>query len=201
VQIDSARYPLRDLVEDDRVAFVTYQTDPRYRALYDIDEGDTRANALFDLFMRWQREEPRLKFQLGIFERKAGRLCGSAGLRMADPKDHEAELGVELAPHCWGRYRLAMDVVSALIYHGFNHLGLLRIFGRTASGNRRVEKLARWFGAEIAAEREGDAWMSARGWKEVDWSLSRTNWARAASARPEHRRAGRSDEKATGDPS
>jgi ribosomal-protein-alanine N-acetyltransferase len=62
-------------------------------------------------------------------------------------------------------------------------LNLTTIVGDTASGNRRVEKLARWFGAEIVAEREGPAWMRARGWREVDWALQRPKWEQRSGAR------------------
>jgi len=53
------------------------------------------------------------------------------------------------------RYRLAIDVASALIEHGFHDLDLHTIVGNTTSGNTRVEKLARWFGADIIARRAG----------------------------------------------
>ena len=183
--IETPRYILRDFIEADRAAFAAYQTDPRYRALYDIGEGEhARVHELFDLFTTWQHERPRRNFQLGIFERRTGQLCGSVGLRMAGAADREAELGVELAPHYWARYRMAVEIVSAVIDHGFEHLDLLTISGKTASGNRRVEKLARWFGAETTAEQEGESWMIARGWTKVSWTLSRTAWLQARMATP-----------------
>ena len=181
MQIATPRFVLRDFEEPDRVAFVRYQTDPRYRNLYDLDEAYADvASDLFSLFLTWQREVPRQNHQLGIFERSTRRLCGCAGLRRADSREHEAVLGIELTPDDWGRYRLALEIASALIAFGFGELELDRIRGSTASGNRRVERLARWFGAEITAEREGAEWMRARGWIEVDWCLPRARWAETA---------------------
>lgn len=175
--IDTPRFVLRDFAEPDRSAFIAYQMDPRYRRLYDYDEADERrAPELFDLFILWQREDPRHNFQLGIFEQETGRLCGCAGLRKSGRADGIAVLGIELTPDDWGRYRLAIEVATALMEHGFGNLGLQLIMGDTASGNQRVEKLARWFGAEIVARRDGPAWMSARGWTEVDWVLARQDW-------------------------
>ena len=75
------------------------------------------------------------------------------------------------------------SVIVALADYGFDTLGLGRIVGSTASGNRRVTKLANWFGAQIVASREGPAWMTARGWKEVDWALNREDWAASARKR------------------
>jgi ribosomal-protein-alanine N-acetyltransferase len=177
MQIETRRLLLRDFEQTDRAAFLAYQTDPRYRCLYDLDEADAqRALDLFDLFVSWQREEPRRNRQLGIFERRDGRLCGCAGLRQIDLEARRAVLGIELTPDDRGRYRLAVEVASALVGYGFRDLGLLVVVGSTASGNRRVERLARWFGAEIIAQRTGAEWMTARDWVEVDWALSRDRW-------------------------
>ena len=112
------RVLLRELTEADRAAFVQYQTDPRYLRLYDFDDEEERPSQLFDLFLKWQREDPRLNFQLGIFEAATGRLVGCGGLRKAD--DRSAILGIELAPSEWGRFRLAIDATIALLSHGFD---------------------------------------------------------------------------------
>ena len=178
VLIDLPRFLLRDFQEADRDAFISYQHDPRYVRLYDFDPHDAqRAGKLFDLFIAWQGELPRCNFQLGIFDQRNQRLCGSAGLRKAD--DAVAVLGIELAPSEWGRFRLAMDVAAALLDYGFGPLGLDTVVGTTSSGNNRVEKLARWFGASVVATRTGPAWMQARGWQEVDWALRRKDWEKS----------------------
>lgn len=173
--IKLARYLLRDFSEEDRAAFLSYQCDPRYLALYDLDHDYARhANDLFDRFMAWSRTIPRTDAQLGIFDSDTGSLYGSAGLR--DIADGSATFGIELAPQFWGRFGLALDVTAALLDYGFDILDLETVTGSTASGNSRVAKLACWFGATIIAEREGPDWMTDRGWREVDWSISRPNW-------------------------
>jgi [ribosomal protein S5]-alanine N-acetyltransferase len=177
MQVGSITYRrilLRDFIEADRSAFLEYQTDPRYLRLYDFDEGTDRPNKLFDLFIGWQRDKPRANIQLGIFEAATGRLLGCGGLRKVD--DEVAVLGIELSSSEWGRFRLALDASSALVHYGFETLRLRAIIGDTASGNRRVEKLARWFGAEIVARRTGPEWMQVRGWEEVDWAITKEGW-------------------------
>ena len=184
MQIATRRFVLRDLERADLTAFLSYQTDPRYRRLYDLDEAYAeRASELFRLFLSWQQEQPRRNYQLGIFERATGRLCGCAGLRRDGAGEGQAFLGIELAPDDWGRYRLAVEVAGALVGFGFRDLGLEAILGSTASGNRRVERLARWFGAEIVARRAGSDWMTARGWVEVDWALTVSRWEAAGPGR------------------
>jgi ribosomal-protein-alanine N-acetyltransferase len=173
IEIRGDRFALRDLCEADRDRFLAYQLDPRYLRLYDFAAADRdRARSLFDLFLEWQHERRRRNIQLGVFDSDG--LCGCAGLRKTG--DREAILGIELAPSHWGRFRLALDVAATLVEFGFEDLGLRRIVGDTASGNRRVAKLARRFGAEIVASRDGPEWMRRRGWHEVDWALRRGDW-------------------------
>jgi ribosomal-protein-alanine N-acetyltransferase len=182
--IRTARFQLRDFATSDRQAFVAYQMDPRYRRLYDFGEADEqRAQELFDLFLSWEAESPRLNLQLGIFEQDTTRLCGCAGLRRAGVDEGTAVLGIELTPDNWGRYKLALEVADAMIEHGFRRLGLRMIIGTTASGNKRVERLAGWFGAHITARRDGPKWMAARGWFEMDWALARDDWTGSDSGR------------------
>lgn len=184
--IDTGRFLLRDWRKADRAAFVAYQTDPRYRALYDLPPGDKAAEALFKRFLAWQDEEPRRSnWQFAIVERiegtpYGGKLLGTAGLRRGEMggermgKD-EALFGIELAPDQWGRYRLALDVSKALVDWGFAVLRLQRIYGETATGNLKVGKLATTFGARPHVKRDGPAWMQARGWREQVWVLEREN--------------------------
>lgn len=169
---------LRDFDQGDRASFVEYQLDPRYRALYDLDDDPSRPHELFDLFLRWQAEVPRRNFQLGIFDGQ-GPVLGCAGLRVRPDDPTQAVMGIELAPACWGRYRLAVDVMAALLDHGFTSLGLDAVVGETSTGNTRVEKLARWFGGRETARRDGPDWMSVRGWQEVDWTITRKAWLAA----------------------
>ncbi|MBU3078836.1 GNAT family N-acetyltransferase [Sphingomonas quercus] len=173
--IEDRRILLRDFTEADRPAFLAYQLDPRYLALYDFDASDVRRpNDLFDLFTRWSGEMPRRNFQLGIFDRRTGALCGCGGIRKG--ADGTGVLGIELAPAKWGCFALALDAAAALADFGFSELRLETILGDTASGNKRVARLARWFGADIVAERDGTPWMVQRGWREVDWAISRQAW-------------------------
>jgi ribosomal-protein-alanine N-acetyltransferase len=177
--IITPRITLRDFKPADRAAFVAYQSDPRYRGLYDLDDEPARAGDLFDLFVTWQDEEPRLNYQVGLFETATGRLCGCVGLRQSPDDPAVAVLGIELVPSDWGRYRVGLDAAMCLVEYGFDTLHLATIVGDTASGNKRVEKLARWFGARVIDRRDGPEWMHARGWQEVVWELTLDEWRRS----------------------
>jgi ribosomal-protein-alanine N-acetyltransferase len=177
MQIETPRFLLRDFLEGDRQSFVAYQMDPRYRSLYDLADSDSdRANQLFNLFSDWRAQDPRQNYQLGIFERRNLKLCGCAGLRQSGQPKTTAVLGLELSPDHWGRFGVAVEVAAALLEYGFCVLNLDTIIGATASGNSRVVRIAHWFSAYIVDRREGPGWMSARGWDEVDWAISRSAW-------------------------
>jgi ribosomal-protein-alanine N-acetyltransferase len=177
MHIETPRFFLRDFSEADRQPFIDYQMEPRYRHLYDLSDADpASANALFDLFGEWQRQNPRQNYQVGIFDRMDSRLGGCAGLRQSGQPERTAVLGLELSPDNWGRYGMAIDCSGALLACGFSTLNLGTIIGATASGNNRVEALALWFGAAIVDRRDGPLWMKTRGWHEVEWALSRAAW-------------------------
>ena len=175
----STRFVFRDFTETDRAGFIACQMDERYRALYghpDTAETRDRSNALFDRFLDWQHAQPRRNFQIGIFDRATAELIGCTGLRCRDTPANSATFGIELSPTHWGRYRAAIEATAYMIAYGFRELDLVTIIGDTASGNKRIAKLANWFGAEITAERPGPDWMAERGWTELDWSLHRHVW-------------------------
>jgi ribosomal-protein-alanine N-acetyltransferase len=175
--IRTSRFVLRDLVEADRGAFVGYQMGPRNSGVYGpglADEG--QAAILFERFLSWQHDHPRLNIQLGIFEQSNGRLCGFGGLRKDPLRRDLAALEIELAPDYWGRYRMAVEVTEAVLDYGFLCLDINIVVGATASGNERAAKLARWFGAKAVTLRRGPRWMRERGWHEVDWALTRHDW-------------------------
>jgi RimJ/RimL family protein N-acetyltransferase len=181
LEIITARLVLRDFSEADAPAFLAYHADPRYLAARGSDEAAPgHARELLDKFEHWRNEAPRRHYQLGVFERAAGgALVGCAGLREVERDRATAELGIELAPEHWGRYGLAVEIARALLDTGFARLGLREIRGVSTSGNARAARLARWFGAEVVATRQGPDWMRARGWAEVEWRIGRSAWQQA----------------------
>jgi ribosomal-protein-alanine N-acetyltransferase len=178
MQLVTSRFLLRDFVEADRPAFLAYHADPRYLVFSGPEVGTPEhAHRLFDTFQAWAFERPRLRYQLAIVRRQdPHRLVGCGGLRGAKGKSGEAELGIELAPNYWGRHGYAVEVGGCLLQFGFCRLGLGAIHAVTMSGNVRAARLAEWFGAETVGVRPGPAWMSARGWNEVEWRITRERW-------------------------
>lgn len=178
MEIATKRFLLRDFIESARAPFLAYQDDPRNLTFYNPEESSPdRAVQLFELFQAWAQENPRCNYQLAIVPQPAPHnLLGCCGLRELVGKSGEMELGIELAPNYWGRYGYAIEVGHSLLDYGFTELNLDAISGSTISANVRVERLAAWFGAEVVATHPGAAWMSARGWSEVTWRISKGRW-------------------------
>ena len=182
MEIMTPRFLLRDFTEAERPGFIAYHADPRYLALSGPDEADPQhSQRLFQTFRDWTSEQPRRNYQLAILQRQEPQaLVGCCGLRGAGCEVGKAELGIELAPAYWARHGYAIEVGRALLEFGFGDLGLQEIYGVTVDANARIARLAEWFGAEAVATRSGAAWMSARGWNETEWRITRDQWRRRA---------------------
>jgi [ribosomal protein S5]-alanine N-acetyltransferase len=186
VEIETKRFLLRDFMESDRAAFLAYQADPRNLTFYNPNESnpvraaslqENRAARLFELFQTWAGDRPRLNYQLAIVQRQSSHaLVGCGGLRSINNRTGEMELGIELAPTYWGGYAYAIEIGIALLDFGFWELKLETISGSTVSANAKIARLAEWAGAEVVAICPGGSWMSERGWNEVKWQMTRSQW-------------------------
>jgi RimJ/RimL family protein N-acetyltransferase len=185
LELVTRRFLLRDFAEADRPAFLAYHADPRYLAFSGPEEsGPDHAERLLQTFQEWAAERPRRNYQLAIVQRKEpGELVGCAGLRAAGFEPGLAELGIELAPHDWGRHGYAVEVGRALLEFGFGALDLREIRSVTVDANARAERLAGWFGAVVVATHPGPAGMQDRGWSQTEWQITRDRWEQARAQR------------------
>ncbi|MDV2081083.1 GNAT family N-acetyltransferase [Marinobacter xestospongiae] len=176
MKLTTKRFILRDFTDNDLPEFLAYHSDPRLRELYGPgDNTPEHAAELVQLFKAWAEEEPRQNYQLAIIQLD-GPLVGCAGLRMKDAPAGEAELGIELAPEFWGQFGYAVEIMKCLVDYGFSNFDLAQIFGSTVSENTKIARLASAFGA-TAIERDTPAWMAARGWRQIEWQISRGTWS------------------------
>lgn len=165
--IPTRRFILREYRPADRDAFVAYQTDPAFSLFHQNDElGDDHARAVFQLFLDWSLQHPRLNYQLAISPRlNDASLIGSCGVRMEGCADGEAIFGVELARAYWGRYRYADEASSAMIDWAFQQLPLHALIADTAKDNDAVARLAEAAGF-VQTHAEAKQW----------WRLERRVW-------------------------
>jgi RimJ/RimL family protein N-acetyltransferase len=178
MEIVTKRFLLRDFTKEDEPSFLAYHADPRYAEFCAPEEvAPSHTRELLRLFSQWAAERPRRNYQLAIVDRRNSQeLIGCCGLRRKGHDSDQAELGIELAPRCWGRYAYAIEVASALIEFGFCDLGLKEIRGVSVSANLRVARLAHRYGFVAVGTRPSPDWMYARGWSQTEWQLTRESW-------------------------
>jgi RimJ/RimL family protein N-acetyltransferase len=87
----------------------------------------------------------------------------------------DAEFGIGIAPERWGT-GFAQDAAKTILRFGFSELGLKEVHAVTVSDNDAITTFARRIGFTPSRPRQGDAWMTERGWKAVDWSITRDVW-------------------------
>lgn len=102
--------------------------------------------------------------RLAITLRKDGSLCGGIGLRLA-PEHHHAELGYWLGVPYWGQ-GYATEAARELLRHGFENLGLHRIFAshfkhNPASGRILVKLGMRYEGSQREHLRKWDQFVDS----------------------------------------
>jgi RimJ/RimL family protein N-acetyltransferase len=177
MEIVTNRFLLRDFVDGDIDAFEKYHVDPRSLEFRGPEEATPgHARELIVLFKSWASEQPRRNYQLAVLHRHATQaLVGCGGVRCAGSAPGTGEVGIELAPAYWSRYGYAIEILRALLNFGFDTLELQAIYGRTVSANSRVARLVGAFGA-TATTSPTPAWMSAMGWVQVEWRVTRQQW-------------------------
>lgn len=177
MELATKRFLLRDFNDADTAAFEAYHNDPRSQKFYGAEQRKPgHARELIALFGAWAVAEPRLNYQLAIIQRSAPHaLVGCCGVRCAGLEPGTAELGIELAPEYWGRYAYATEVIRAMVEFGFGTLDLQTIYGGTVSANSRVARLMSSMGA-TAVIRPTPAWMTRKGWTQIEWRITRSQW-------------------------
>ena len=145
MQLETERLLLREFVESDWPAVLAYQANPLYLQYYHWparQEEDVRA--FVAMFLKFQAERPRRKFQLAVTLKQGGRLIGSCGVRVNDPDLREANIGYEIDPQFWGM-GYATEAARRILKFGFVNLEMHRIWATTllinAGSIRVLEKL------------------------------------------------------------
>ncbi len=183
MQIETERLLLRDFVLEDAEALVACRSDDRYWRYYtkpDDIAAATRQHV--ELFVGWQKAEPRTHFQLAIVLKEPGQLIGDCGLRLRAQVPYgedgplEADIGYELDPAYW-RHGYATEAVRALVDYGFSELGLHRIWTFAVADNEPSWRLMERIGMRREGLLKGNVPLQG-GWADtVVYGLLAEEWA------------------------
>ncbi len=137
MRLVTERLVLREFVADDWPAMLAHHRDPRYLAHYPQEAGsEVTLRALLDMFVTWQREEPRYRWQLAITLRDNDELIGNCGIRLTTPGALQAELGYGLSAEHW-RQGYATEAARRMLALAFNELHVHRVGARVVVSNTR----------------------------------------------------------------
>lgn len=161
--LQTARLLLREFVPEDWTAVYAYQTDPLYLRYYQwLGRSEADVREFVQVFLDWQQERPRTKFQLAIIHREESRLIGNCGIRINDRIGREANIGYELDNRYWNQ-GYATEAARAILRFGFSELNMQRIWAECLADNvgsaRVLEKLGmRLEARELKKEFIKNAW-------------------------------------------
>jgi ribosomal-protein-alanine N-acetyltransferase len=141
MRIETARLVLRDFVAADERAMHAIRRDPSFLGFYDEARGTAEeTHRLQEMFLEYQRAEPRRRFQLAITLRGNDTPIGSAGIRRKDANEFDADIGYELQVQHWG-HGYATEAARALVDYGFQWLGLSRLSSCCIADNERSARV------------------------------------------------------------
>ena len=143
--LQSERLSLRDPTISDFVALASYHSHDLYLEHYDQPPNTQK---IIESAINWATQTPRKNFQLIIELAGDNEVIGCAGLRQDAYPKSEAEIGVEIHPHHWGK-GYATESLSVLIELARSR-GILKLHALTDVSNNRAIGLTKKVGFEPA---------------------------------------------------
>jgi len=178
MQLTTDRLILREFEEDDWTSVLAYQSDPLYLRYYpwsDRTPGNVRA--FVNMFIDWQKEQPRTKFQLAVVPKEYNQLIGNCGIRVNNPELREANIGYELNSHFWGK-GYATEAAQAILRFGFTDLGMHRIYANTLAENKGSVRVLEKLGFRLEAHELEKEFIKGRWYDNLTYAILDREWSR-----------------------
>lgn len=180
MRLETERLALREFTAGDWPTMLMQHQDPCYRTHYpDGQVSEHNLRRLLDMFLTWQQEEPRYRWQLVITLRGSDALIGNCGIRLQAPGAGVAEMGYGLAVEHW-RQGYASEAARRMLRFAFEELDVHRVGARVVETNARSLAVLRRLGFVPEGrlrehEHIGDAWRD-----DLLFGLLRHEWERAS---------------------
>lgn len=176
MRITTDRLVLREFVASDWPDVLAYQRDPRYLRYYPWeDRTEQEARDFVQMFLDFQREEPRLRFQLAITLPRSDALIGNAGIRRKPNNGFEADIGYELSPEHWGN-GYATEAARALVNIGFGEWGLRRISSWCIADNLASARVLEKLGLTLEGRLRENEHFKGRYWDTLLYGMLEDEW-------------------------
>jgi RimJ/RimL family protein N-acetyltransferase len=176
MQLETERLILREFTPDDYVAVWSYQRHPlylRYNPWTERAQDDVKA--FVERFIAQQQAVPRTRFQLAVVLKSTGELIGNAGIRRDSIDSHEADIGFELAPKCWGQ-GYASEAARAVLGLGFTEFRLHRIWAECVPDNSGSIRVLRKLGMQLEGRLRDKEYYKGRWWDKLLFAILEDEW-------------------------
>lgn len=176
MEIHTGQFHIREFKLDDLPAFTELRLAPKYVEMTPWENHSKEySKKLFDDFIRWQTESPRIRFQLAIcFEDKTN-LIGTTGIRIKSINHKEAEIGLCLSVDFWGK-GFAEEIGQAMLDFAFNKLNLHRIAAETLDENKRAVNLCYKLGMTLEGKFRQNKFYNNRWYDSIRFSILNDEW-------------------------
>jgi ribosomal-protein-alanine N-acetyltransferase len=184
MKLETERLILRDFVEDDWMRVLEYQTDPNYLRYYAWTNRTPEDGKEFvGWFLDYQRQTPRIKFQLAVTLKSNQVLIGNCGIRMNKPNAFQADIGYELDPKHWNQ-GYASEAAHAIVDFGFNILGLHRVWSWCVSDNPGSAHVLEKLGMRPEGHLIENEYYRGRYWDTLMYAILANEWETHKQAHP-----------------
>ncbi len=175
------RLLLRDFKEDDWEAVHVYASDPEVVKFMPWGPNtEDQTKEFIKKAIKFQEERPRQHFELAAVLKDDGALVGGCGLNVLSATDRTGYIG-----YCYNRLYwsagLATEAAEALVLHGFEQLGLHRIWATCDPQNLASARVLEKVGMTREAQLRENVWVRGK-WRDSlvyaildrEWSERRT---------------------------
>ena len=176
MRLKTERLILREFIIDDWTAVLAYQSDPLYLRYYHwSDRTPGNVMAFVNMFLEWQRERPRTKFQLAVVPKDNKQLIGNCGIRINNVELREANIGYELNSQFWGK-GYATEAALTILRFGFEELGMHRIFANTLAANKGSARVLEKLGMRLEAQELEKEFIKGRWYDGLTYAILDREW-------------------------
>jgi RimJ/RimL family protein N-acetyltransferase len=174
--LNTERLLLRDFVESDWEAVLTYQQDPLYLRYNEwTSRTADEVRDFIQMFLNHQKQSPRIKFQFAVTLKSNGQLIGNCGVRKNLPQASEGDIGYELNPKHWGK-GYATEAAQAILHFGFSHLNLQRVSAWCIADNVGSVRVLEKLGMRRKGRVRDHHYFKARWWDTLSYSITYEEW-------------------------
>jgi RimJ/RimL family protein N-acetyltransferase len=119
--------------------------------------------------------EPRTNFALAIILREQERLIGGCRISVVSSEHREGHIGYGLDRRFWGQ-GYATEAIHALLFFGFNTLGLHRISSDAIAENVASVRVLEKVGMALEGRIREKYWLETRWWDSLIYGVLEQEW-------------------------